>query len=315
MIHKQLIDDLLDLNEYERQGQNFFLRYGKNMDYTHIMPSSITYGNELLQSKDFFSEGKELEIEKTLRYIDIPEHSHEFVEFVYILKGTCTQYVSHHTYSHDTGDFIVIPPGVSHTIQVPENSVCLTMKMQKNTFVSLHVPNTAMFALPILFPCKEDPLVLHTILTIYLQQERAQAYSEEIIMHLFSALITYLIQTYYDNMYPLNMGNISNYKTLQIVNFVFENYRNITLRGLATEFHYNESYLSALIRKYTGKTFSQNLREFRMVRAEEILRTTPKIKLADVCEKIGYNDTVKFIRDFKAKYGTTPAKYRQKFAE
>ena len=46
---------------------------------------------------------------------------------------------------------------------------------------------------------------------------------------------------------------------------------------------------------------------------QEILRTTPKIKLADVCEKIGYNDTVKFIRDFKLQYGGTPAKYKQRF--
>lgn len=313
MKHKQLIDELLELNEYERLGQSWFLKNGKNMDYRHIMPSYATYNNDFLQSKDFFSEGKELEIEKTLRYVDIPEHSHEFLEFVYVLKGNCTQYVSHHIYTHDEGDFIVIPPRVSHTIQVPENSLCFTMKIQKDSFVSLRVPNTALFVLPLLFPCKDDPLVLNSILTIYSQQENAQAYHEEIIIHLFSALITYLMQTYYDSMCPLNMENINNYKTLQIVNFIFENYRNITLRGLAAEFHYNESYLSSLIHKGTGKTFSQNLREFRMVRAEEILRTTPKIKLADVCEKIGYNDTVKFIRDFKLQYGVTPAKYKQRF--
>ena len=62
MKHKQLIDELLELNEYERLGQSWFLKNGKNMDYSHIMPSYATYNNEFLQSKDFFSEGKELEI-------------------------------------------------------------------------------------------------------------------------------------------------------------------------------------------------------------------------------------------------------------
>lgn len=315
MLHERLIDELFELNEYERQGQAWFLEHGKNMDYTHIMPLSVPYGKTLLQNEDFFSEGKELEIEKTLRYVEIPLHSHEFVEFVYVLKGPCEHYVSHYAYTHQSGDFVAIPPGVSHTISVPENSLCLTMKIRKESFVSLNVPNTVLFTLPILFPCKDDPFVMHTILTLYEQQENSQAYCEEIIIHLFSALITYLMQIYYDTMYPLNMETIRSYKTLQIINFIFENHRSVTLRSLAAEFHYNESYLSALIHKGTGKTFSQFLREFRIVRAEEILRTTPGIKLADVCEKIGYNDTVKFIRDFKAQYGITPAKYKQKFVE
>ena len=120
MKHKQLIDELLELNEYERLGQSWFLKNGKNMDYSHIMPSYATYNNEFLQSKDFFSEGKELEIEKTLRYVDIPEHSHEFLEFVYVLKGNCTQYVSHHIYTHDEGDFIVIP--LSRSISILSNT-------------------------------------------------------------------------------------------------------------------------------------------------------------------------------------------------
>ena len=41
----------------------------------------------------------------------------------------------------------------------------------------------------------------------------------------------------------------------------------------------------------------------------------PNAKLSHVCEEVGYHDTVQFIRDFKAQYGTTPARYKREKAQ
>lgn len=313
MDYEQLMKDLLELNQEERKGKRWYLSHGEAMSYTQLLPAPKHYSSNLLRDADFFHTGKTLEIEKALCYVDIPAHRHEFLELAYLAKGPCRHQIEEQFFDHATGDFIVIPPGTAHTLIVPEGALCLTIKIRRDTFVSLSVPNTAMFVLPLLFPCGDDAFVRHAVLSLYEQQTEALPYCDEIMTNLFVVLMIYLMQRYHDEMRPLNMGMVKNYKTLKMVNYIYENYQVITLRGLAEEFHYNESYLSDLIRKGTGKTFTENLREIRLFHAEEILRTTPNIKLAAVCEKIGYGDTVQFVRDFKARYGITPAKYKMSF--
>ena len=133
--------------------------------------------------------------------------------------------------------------------------------------------------------------------------------------HLFVALMAYLMQNYRDSIRPLDMGNTLDYQMVQIHNYIFENFQTVTLRSLAKVFHYNEVYLSHLIRKSNGKTFTENLRTFRLARAEQLLRAMPNAKLSHVCEEVGYHDTVQCIRDFKAQYGTTPARYKREKAQ
>ena len=53
---------------------------------------------------------------------------------------------------------------------------------------------------------------------------------------------------------------------------------------------------------------------FKLKQADKLLQTTDK-KLNEICDIIGYSDTTQFIRDFKQRYGNTPAKYRKAFQE
>lgn len=99
---------------------------------------------------------------------------------------------------------------------------------------------------------------------------------------------------------------------LEIMNYIFENYQNITLRGLAQHFGYSKPYLCKLFREKSGLTLTQILREFKLKQAKKLLQSTDQ-KLNEICDTIGYSDTTQFIRDFKQQYGNTPAKYRKAF--
>ncbi len=43
------------------------------------------------------------------------------------------------------------------------------------------------------------------------------------------------------------------------------------------------------------------------------VRSETFLKLDDICDSVGYSNTTQFIRDYKKKYGQTPAKYRKEF--
>lgn len=60
----------------------------------------------------------------------------------------------------------------------------------------------------------------------------------------------------------------------------------------------------------TGKTPSEYLRESKLIRAKELLLNTSRSVL-DIAYEVGYDSMSHFIKCFKARYGTTPLKFRK----
>jgi AraC-like DNA-binding protein len=84
---------------------------------------------------------------------------------------------------------------------------------------------------------------------------------------------------------------------------------SVTLQGLAERFSYNPTYLSGLLHEQCGRTFSQLVREQRMLRAHQLLTDTglPVVKVAAM---VGYEGTSNFHRLFRERFGETPAQVR-----
>lgn len=97
----------------------------------------------------------------------------------------------------------------------------------------------------------------------------------------------------------------------RILAYVEEHYRDeITLSQIAGEVLFmNASYLSRIFKSVTGKTFSRYLIEYRMKRAAQLLETG-EMRISDVAQYAGYNDTSYFIQTFKKYYHMTPEQYR-----
>ena len=96
------------------------------------------------------------------------------------------------------------------------------------------------------------------------------------------------------------------------IQYIRRNYpKPITLAMVSNEVSLNYAYFSAMFSKYTGKTFSEYLRNTRMEKAKELLRQ-PDISIAEVAAKVGYENYKSFYRAFKDAVGTTPVEYQQK---
>lgn len=94
-----------------------------------------------------------------------------------------------------------------------------------------------------------------------------------------------------------------------IIGYISDNYNSINLASLAKNFHYNESYLSSLIHKAFGKSFSTILNNIRLSHAADYLVST-NLTMQSIAEKIGYQSVDYFIRNFKKQYKVTPGAYR-----
>lgn len=94
------------------------------------------------------------------------------------------------------------------------------------------------------------------------------------------------------------------------IQFITNNFnKNITLKDVADEVFLSQNYLSELFKKETGEGFYEFLSNYRIKRAKEILITT-NLKIYEVAESVGYNDSITFGRAFKKITGTTPNNFR-----
>lgn len=96
----------------------------------------------------------------------------------------------------------------------------------------------------------------------------------------------------------------------RIMHFIDDRQReDLSLSMLSEEFDLSIAYLGKLIKKYTGKSFLENLIDARMRRACALL-DEGCYKVYEVAEMVGYNDYSYFVSAFRKKYGLTPKKYK-----
>ena len=98
----------------------------------------------------------------------------------------------------------------------------------------------------------------------------------------------------------------------QIMEYMGNQYTdpNFSLVNVAEKFNMSEKYLSKVIRKQTGKTYSAHIESLRMEHAKSLLSTT-RMTVDEVAQTVGYEHANTFYKAFKRHYGYTPNDLRQ----
>ena len=98
----------------------------------------------------------------------------------------------------------------------------------------------------------------------------------------------------------------------EIKSYISINYFNdISLRQISKDFFMNESYLSDLFKKETGYSFSSYLSNVRIDQSKVLLAQVD-LKIQDIAEMVGYNDSRYFIKVFRKITDMTPSEYRER---
>ncbi|CAH1220698.1 MULTISPECIES: response regulator transcription factor [Paenibacillus] len=84
---------------------------------------------------------------------------------------------------------------------------------------------------------------------------------------------------------------------------------DLSLQVIAGEVHLHPVYLSKLYKQSTGEGISDYIMRSRMDRAVHLLKHT-SMKIYEVGQEVGYNNTPYFIQVFRKHYGLTPQDFR-----
>ena len=94
----------------------------------------------------------------------------------------------------------------------------------------------------------------------------------------------------------------------QIVQYINSRPESVTLKEIAAHFSYHPNYISSLLHRELGKTFSELALEKRMERAAILLKGTT-LSVEEIAAMLGYSSMSNFYKAFRAFYKTTPREH------
>ena len=270
-MREELLNELMVISEEEKK-----YRAGQGMveQQLYARESIGEIDRELLLKR-----GRLITVRPHSRFVDFPEHRHNYVEIMYVVQGSITHIIEGKELTLHKGDVLMLNQQVRHAIRRAE---------YEDIGINF-------IALPEFF---EVPLsMLHE-------------HSDEDVMNQYTMGLVFL--------YLLNhLENLSHNSSMDyretivqaVLGYIKSDCKNANLTKIAKDTHQSVSVLSKLIRQKTGDTFKELLQQRRFETAAHLLMETD-LAVEEIALDVGYENLSYFFRQFKSRYGVTPRAYR-----
>ncbi len=100
----------------------------------------------------------------------------------------------------------------------------------------------------------------------------------------------------------------------EVTRMIKDNNGNLSLNECADALSYHPNYISRVLKREKGVSFTEMVNEEKLKIAKYMLLTTTD-PIAEISAKLNYNNVQNFIRFFKNQVGTTPSAYRKEHKE
>lgn len=154
------------------------------------------------------------------------------------------------------------------------------------------------------FLIQEESPVRSILETMVMEYAHRREDTQTVLKPLVSVLLLHIARRY-RQLHPLEAGNTTAEK---IMRYMSTHTESVTLSELAAHFSYHPNYISNLLRKDTGRSFTEILTQMRMERAVMLLQGT-ELSVEEISAMLGYSDRSNFFKAFREYYGKTPREY------
>lgn len=315
MINEKILNKLSTITTEEQS----YLDGNKNIDRNIYMSDK----SNVINSKKLLEMGKLITVRPHTRFISFPEHTHDYVEVVYMCSGSTTHIINGNKIVLNCGEllflssnaiqeilpaskndiavnFIILPAFFDQTLSMlgeEETPLkrfilnCLTNNSDFNSFMHFKVSDI----LPI------QNLIENLLYTLIFDTQNKRQISQTTMGLLILQLLGHTDR--------MQIQSKSDSLLVNVYRYIEENYRYGSLNELANINNCDLYWLSREIKRKTGKTYTELLQEKRLSQAAYLLRTT-KINVSDISIAVGYENASYFHKVFAKRFGLSPKKYR-----
>lgn len=317
MLDNKILKKLRDLTEEELN-----ILEGKNS----IDKNIYTEKNDFtIDSKKLLNNDEVINIRRHTRFIDFPEHKHNYIEIAYVYEGKMIQKIREKEILLKKGEVIFLNQHITHEIKASSKEDIIINFIIKPEFFE--------YILSLLD--KENVISKFLLSTIYSGSRKGeylcfhvskiksiQVIFQQVITELFNLslmgkaklkfLIGLLIIELLDNIENIDSFAEEEYDIkfmIDILKYIDKEYQSANLKEISERINQPNYRICKLIKKNTGLTFKELVQEKRMEKAAELFKNTDYV-IEDIIKMVGYENSTYFYKIFKKKYNLSPKEYK-----
>ena len=277
-------------------------------------------GNQI-NSRKLLSAGKLITLRPHTRFIHFPEHTHDYVEVVYMCTGSSRHIVNGKTVRLEAGELLFMRQSATHEIEkAGETDVAVNLIVLPEFFTAslqdIGEEETPLrrFLVECLCDGQSDTGYLHFAVS-----------GIKPIQNLIENLLWNLLEDH-PNKRKINQMTMTllflqlmshtqmlvkpqEAATVRALSYVESHYVSGSLEEAAALLHYDKCWLSREIKRKTGKNFTQLVQDKRLAQAAFLLKTTDR-NVDRIAHAVGYENLGYFHRIFREHFGISPRSYR-----
>lgn len=253
---------------------------------------------------------------------EVHEHSHEYFEIGYVLRGSALHCIGEYQYRLQQGDLFLVDKGVRHRYIEGERlelvNLCFYPEVIDRTFFAIRSVNniaaSSMFHFAPDISQDYSQIVLRDtdgqvrrLLEDLAREmeEKNHGYSAIVRGHLVQLLVYFLRKAGQQE-----ARNISPTVNVILRNLSTRYMENVSITDLTDDDYYSLNYLGKKFKEEMGIPFKTHLQNYRLQKAAALLTTTD-YTVEEIAAAVGYQNTPFFYKLFREQYGTTPLHYRK----
>lgn len=318
MIKQEILNELIPITEEERA-----ILDGAGVDKSIY----TTHGGSVIRHKKLLSDGRLIRVRTHTRFVHFPEHTHDYIEAVYMCSGETTHIINGKELILKEGELLFLGQNAKQEIlPASEADIAVNFIIQPSFFDKtlemlgaeetpiksfllrslLDGENQGYLHFKVAGVLPVQNLIENLIWTLIHNTSNKRNINQTTMGLLFMQLLNHTDKLAYESR--------EDRAIMEILRYIEGNYKDGSLTEAARLLHYDFYWLSHEIRNRTGKTYTEHLQEKRLSQAAFLLKSTA-LSVEDIALAVGYENKSYFHRIFTARYGTSPKKYRTSTSE
>ncbi len=276
----------------------------------------------------FIRKDENINIFKYVVTQDQSEHTHAFIEIVYILSGKGKHSVNNTWYPVERGNLLFMNFGQTHSFYSLENMEIVNCLVQpefidkelihsENAFEMLVLSAFEDFDLgygkrtPMLQFKGKNMIEVEMLINSMLEEFTSKHTNYRTVLKGYLLVLLTRIFREMQNADSTDILKKVSIITPDILKYIEDNcFEKISLQELAQKCFYSTSYFSRVFKDFYGKTLTEFINEKRITEAARLLQETSS-SIEEVSRLVGYNDRKQFYKVFKEFMGVTPSALRK----
>ncbi len=299
-------------------------------DYNMVSGAEAAFANMPLRRRDYIynviDRSKTVGARPHTRFIDIPIHSHSYIEIMYVVRGSIRHVINGKTFDINEGQLIMMNRHLSHAIKASGESDIAVNLIVSSDYVGIAAArfrgNASLrdFAEQeekengegrfLIYDIECNPYAEALIENLICQSVFESDTPKGILRETLSLLLRHF-EAKPEMLLCSSSGDLERDPIREkISSYIQSFYKIASLSELASILKMSAPYVSKLIKDLFGATFTELVCERRFSEAEQLLLHSD-LPITEIADAVGYDNNSFFHRRFRERYGISPSKWRK----